>query len=92
MMKAIEWRGDRVIILDQTRLPRKEVYLELSRPREIASAIAGLKIRGAPASGVAGGYAVALGALGITASAKAGFIKELKDIIQTIAATRPTAR
>jgi methylthioribose-1-phosphate isomerase len=92
MMKAIEWRGDRVIILDQTRLPRKEVYLELSRPREIASAIAGLKIRGAPAIGVAGSYAVALGALGITASAKAGFIKELKDIIQTIAATRPTAR
>jgi methylthioribose-1-phosphate isomerase len=92
MMKAIEWRGDRVIILDQTRLPRKEVYLELSRPREIASAIAGLKIRGAPAIGVAGGYAIALGALGITASAKAGFIKELKDIIQTIASTRPTAR
>jgi methylthioribose-1-phosphate isomerase len=92
MMKAIEWRGDRVIILDQTRLPRKEVYLELNRPREIASAIAGLKIRGAPAIGVAGGYAVALGALRITASAKAGFIKELKDIIQTIASTRPTAR
>jgi methylthioribose-1-phosphate isomerase len=92
MMKAIEWRGDRVIILDQTRLPRKEVYLELSRPREIASAIAGLKIRGAPAIGVAGGYAIALGALRITASAKAGFIKELKDIIQTIASTRPTAR
>jgi methylthioribose-1-phosphate isomerase len=92
MMKAIEWRGDRVIILDQTRLPRKEVYLELNRPREIASAIAGLKIRGAPAIGVAGGYAIALGALRITASAKAGFIKELKDIIQTIASTRPTAR
>jgi methylthioribose-1-phosphate isomerase len=92
MMKAIEWRGDRVIILDQTRLPRKEVYLELSRPREIASAIAGLKIRGAPAIGVAGGYAVALGALRIKSSQKAGFIKELKDIIQTIASTRPTAR
>jgi methylthioribose-1-phosphate isomerase len=91
-VKAIEWLGDRVKILDQTRLPQKEVYLELSRHQEIASAIAGLKIRGAPAIGVAGGYAVALGALKIKAASKTEFIKELKDIIQEIASTRPTAR
>jgi methylthioribose-1-phosphate isomerase len=91
-MKAIEWLGDRVKILDQTRLPQKEVYLELSRYQEIASAIAELKIRGAPAIGVAGGYAAALGALKIKAGSKTDFIKELKDIIREIASTRPTAR
>jgi methylthioribose-1-phosphate isomerase len=91
-MKAIEWLGDRVKILDQTRLPQKEVYLELSRYQEIASAIAELKIRGAPAIGVAGGYAAALGALKIKTGSKTDFIKELKDIIREIAATRPTAR
>ena len=64
-MKAIEWLGNRVRILDQTRLPREEVYLELDNYQDIASAITELKIRGAPAIGVAGGYGVALGALEI---------------------------
>ena len=91
-MKAIEWLGDRVRILDQTRLPGKEVYLELSRHQDIASAIKALKIRGAPAIGVAGAYAVALGALGIKAGSKAEFLRELKDVIKSIALTRPTAR
>jgi methylthioribose-1-phosphate isomerase len=91
-MKAIEWLGDRVRILDQTQLPGKEVYLELGSYRDIASAIKALKIRGAPAIGVAGGYAVALGALNIKAGSKPDFIKELQDIIREIASTRPTAR
>jgi len=91
-MKAIEWLDDRVRILDQTRLPQKEVYLELSRYQDIASAIVELKIRGAPAIGVAGAYAVALGALEIKATAKADFLKKLRAVSQTIASTRPTAR
>ena len=60
---AIEWLGDRVRIIDQTRLPEEEVYLELGNYLDIASAIKELKIRGAPAIGVAGAYAVAMGAL-----------------------------
>jgi len=91
-MKAIEWLGDRVRILDQTQLPQKEVYLESSSYQEIASAIVELKIRGAPAIGVAGAYAVALGALRIKAGAKAEFLRELKDVIRAITLTRPTAR
>jgi len=91
-MKAIEWLDDRVRILDQTRLPQKEVYLELSRYQDIASAIAELKIRGAPAIGVVGAYGVALGALKIKATAKADFMQKLRAISQTIADTRPTAR
>jgi methylthioribose-1-phosphate isomerase len=91
-MKVIEWLGDRVRILDQTRLPREEVYLELSRYQDIASAITELKIRGAPAIGVAGAYAVALGALKIKAVAKGELLRKLRGISQTIASTRPTAR
>jgi len=51
-----------------------------------------LKIRGAPAIGVAGGYGVALGALEIEAESRDEFLGKLRDVIQTIAATRPTAR
>ncbi len=51
-----------------------------------------LKIRGAPAIGIAGAYAVALGALKIETVGKNDFLKKLKSVIDTIAATRPTAR
>ena len=91
-MKAIGWLGDRVKILDQTRLPQKEVYLELSGYQEIASAIKELKIRGAPAIGVAGAYGIALGALEIKAKSRASFLKKLRAVSQTIVSTRPTAR
>jgi len=91
-IKAIEWLGDRVRILDQTKLPQEEEYLELSRYQDIASAIKQLKIRGAPAIGVAGAYAVALGALKIKAKSRADFLERLRAISQTIASTRPTAR
>jgi len=90
--QPIEWHGDRVRILDQTHLPYQEVYLELSDYRDIASAITELKIRGAPAIGICGGYAVALGGLKIDSSAKDDFLEKLRGIIDTIAATRPTAR
>ncbi|MFC2011267.1 S-methyl-5-thioribose-1-phosphate isomerase [Chloroflexota bacterium] len=88
----VEWLGNRIKILDQTRLPQEEVYLEFSRYEDIASAITKLIIRGAPAIGVAGAYAVALGALNIEASSKADFLNELQLVSQTITDTRPTAR
>ena len=88
----IEWLGNRVMIIDQTRLPQEEVYLELDDYRSLASAIKELKIRGAPAIGIAGAYAVALGALKIESAARGEFLEKLRDVIGTIAATRPTAR
>ncbi len=88
----IEWLDNRVKILDQTRLPQEEVYLELSHYQDIAAAITELKIRGAPAIGVAGSYGVALGTLEIKTESRDEFLGKLGDVIQTIAATRPTAR
>jgi len=90
--QPIRWLGDRVSILDQTRLPAAEVYLETADYREIASAIIELKIRGAPAIGIAGGYAAALGGLYIDSTARDKFLEKLKVVIQAIRQTRPTAR
>ncbi len=92
LVQPIEWLGDRVKILDQTRLPQEEVYLELSRYQDVASAIKELEIRGAPAIGVAGAYAIALGALEIVSSSEEDFLKKFRQVNQTIASTRPTAR
>jgi methylthioribose-1-phosphate isomerase len=90
--QPIAWLGDRVRILDQTRLPQAEVYLELNDYRSVAAAIKEMKIRGAPAIGIAGAYAVALGALKIKATARGEFIKQVQKVIDVIASTRPTAR
>jgi methylthioribose-1-phosphate isomerase len=90
--QPIAWLGDRVRILDQTRLPREEVYLELDDYHNVASAIVELKIRGAPAIGIAGAYAVALGARKIESASLSEFLEKLQDISDAIAATRPTAR
>jgi len=79
-------------ILDQTRLPQAEVYLELTRYQAVASAIKELKVRGAPAIGVAGAYAIALGALNIKAKSRRDFTAKFRKVSQTITATRPTAR
>ena len=90
--QPIAWLGNRVRLIDQTRLPQEEVYLELGTFKEVAQAIKEMKIRGAPAIGVAGAYGVALGALEIKASSKGDFMTNLKRVIETIEATRPTAR
>lgn len=90
-MKAIEWFGDRLRIIDQTRLPHQEVYLELTGYRSVARAIRDMNIRGAPAIGVAAGYGIALGANAIKTADISLFRKELSDIVETIISTRPTA-
>ncbi len=91
-VQPIEWLGDRLKILDQTRLPQEEVYLELDDYRDVASAIVELKVRGAPAIGVAGAYGIALGALKIGSASKDEFLAEYQRVSRTISGTRPTAR
>jgi methylthioribose-1-phosphate isomerase len=89
--QPIAWLGDRIRIIDQTRLPHEEIYLEFGDYHEVASAITEMKVRGAPAIGIAGAYAVALGALKTDGPMK-DFTAKLDEIINTIASTRPTAR
>ena len=83
-MNAIEWLGDRVRILDQTKLPQEEVYLEFSHYQDIASAIVELKIRGAPAIGIVSAYGMALGALKIESKSKDEFRARLRGISRTL--------
>ena len=91
-LNPVEWRNDRLVILDQTRLPAEEVYLEITDYKEAADAIKRLAVRGAPAIGVAAAYAVVLGAMQIKTKVKAEFIAKLKNITQTLSESRPTAR
>ena len=90
-MNSIEWRDGKLILLDQTLLPRQEVYLELDDYREVARAIKEMRVRGAPAIGVAAAYGVALGARAIDSQDMADFKVRLGPVCDEIAASRPTA-
>jgi methylthioribose-1-phosphate isomerase len=87
-VKTIEWKNNRVVMLDQRLLPHKEVYRTYRSYREVAEAIRSMVIRGAPAIGVAAAMGVALGAL--KAPAKS-FDREFEKIILILGKTRPTA-
>ncbi|MBM3949058.1 MAG: S-methyl-5-thioribose-1-phosphate isomerase [SAR202 cluster bacterium] len=90
-MRCIDWAGDRVRLLDQTCLPSDEVWLELSDHGSVIAAIKEMRIRGAPAIGVAGAYAVVLAAQQLRgAGSKAAFVAQLDTAAQEIANARPT--
>jgi methylthioribose-1-phosphate isomerase len=89
--KTIAWKDDTIVILDQRRLPREEVYLECADVDAVVEAIKTLAIRGAPAIGIAAAMGLALGALSITKKDFSSFYKELSVICVTLKGTRPTA-
>jgi methylthioribose-1-phosphate isomerase len=90
-MKPIEWSGGRLILLDQTALPQREIYLEISDYRDAVRAIKTLQVRGAPAIGIAAGYGIVLGAQSLNARSFRAFQKEMERVLEDFAASRPTA-
>ena len=89
--KTIEWKDNSIRILDQTKLPKTEIYLKINTVRRLAESIKRLSIRGAPAIGVAAGYGVALSSLtSKTIDIKKIKKKIIKDI-EILQKTRPTA-
>jgi methylthioribose-1-phosphate isomerase len=85
------WQDDRVLLIDQNRLPSEYTYVEISRVDDMAEAIKTMIVRGAPAIGVAAAYGMYLGARDLTATNRDEFLSQLQQIGQTLRATRPTA-
>ena len=80
MIETIVWKGDRVLMLDQRRLPWQERYYTCRSHSDISRAIKKMVIRGAPAIGIAAAMAVALGAKAIREKNVSGFLKRLDSI------------
>ena len=91
MISTITWKGKSVALLDQTRLPLEIIEKDCQSLEEVAEAIKSLRIRGAPAIGIAAAFGVILGAQEITSNSRNAFLKELDIKIDFLAATRPTA-
>ncbi len=91
MVKTIEWAGDRVVMLDQTRLPIEVAYIECEDYHKVAEGIKKLWIRGAPAIGIAAAMGIALAAQKIPAASCDELLRGLEPAFAELLATRPTA-
>ena len=91
MFKTICWHNGKIKIIDQTQLPSKLIYLNLSNLKDVGEAIRSLKIRGAPAIGLAAALGVALRMNQSSVKNYSQFKKELKKATKKLSATRPTA-
>jgi methylthioribose-1-phosphate isomerase len=89
-VRAVEWTGSSLRILDQTRLPADEVVVEALTVDDVAAAIRRLAIRGAPLLGVAAGYGMGLAALRATEGADQ-ILADLDRAADLLVASRPTA-
>ncbi|HID66055.1 MAG TPA: S-methyl-5-thioribose-1-phosphate isomerase [Aquificaceae bacterium] len=82
-VKPFYWKGDYLLLLDQRKLPREEIWLELRTYEDVAKAIKDMAVRGAPAIGCSAAYGFVLG------------IKIQKEnpkkVYNTLKNTRPTA-
>src|SRR5512136_3222969 len=91
MVRAIEWLDGKLRVLDQSRLPREQIFGDLDDYHDVVLAIKEMKIRGAPAIGVAAAYGIALAASNIRVANKDVFLAQLNQVMQAFAASRPTA-
>ena len=91
MLPTIEWRGDAIVMVDQRKLPKQEVYVHCRTASEVARAIKTMIIRGAPAIGVAAAMGLALGAARSTATGTTQLATQFYKMCDLMAGTRPTA-
>ena len=90
-LKTVEWKNNKVVMINQTKLPNELVFEEYDNYLQIANAIKTLIVRGAPAIGVSGAFGLALAVLQSKASTKDELISDLENAKEILFSTRPTA-
>jgi len=88
--QSIRWEDDHLTILDQTFLPDREVYVELDSVGQVWDAIKKKKVRGAPATGIAGAYGLYFGIQDLPESNFKTFYSECQRIADYIKSAQPT--
>ncbi len=89
--RTIEWKDNKVLMIDQRELPAKYEKLTCSTYHEVIDAIKNMAIRGAPAIGVAAAYGMALAAHSINTNNKSDFLNRLNEARIALSSSRPTA-
>lgn len=90
-LRTVEWKNNTVVMIDQTKLPNKLVFVKFTDFKDVANAIKTLVVRGAPAIGVSGAFGLALAALQSKAKTKEKLLIDLEKAKKILFETRPTA-
>lgn len=80
-----------LILLDQTLLPNEKVFLTLTSQNHIWEAIYALRVRGAPAIGIAAAYGAYLGTKASQAESYEDLYDDFRKVKEYLASSRPTA-
>jgi len=91
-IRTIDWKNNKIRIIDQTKLPHKLVYFNIDKLKDLYRAIKIMQVRGAPALGAASSLGVYLGVKDYPNNDWRGFARKLKQAAQYVARARPTAR
>lgn len=90
-IEPIRWEDDHLLLLDQTKLPERQEWLTVDTVEGAIEAIREMRVRGAPAIGVAAVYAMVIAASSIDAPTMSTWLNLLDPLSGRIAAARPTA-
>ena len=88
---TIEWADGRIHLIDQTLLPNEFNQIYCDDVESVWEAIKSLRVRGAPAIGIAGALGAVLGVWKSEATNYPDFAAALKDVTDYLATSRPTA-
>ena len=87
----LEWTGEALRILDQTKLPQEQAVIVARTYSDVVDAIKTMQVRGAPAIGVAGAYAMLLAVKAVDTQDLRRLFNYLSDVGKEVASARPTA-
>ncbi|MEN6457979.1 MAG: S-methyl-5-thioribose-1-phosphate isomerase [Thermoguttaceae bacterium] len=93
-LQTLHWVGDsdgHLRLIDQTRLPVELVEIDCRDVETLWEAIKSLRVRGAPAIGVAAAYGMCLGLQEVIGHDEATFFRRLEETADRLATSRPTA-
>jgi methylthioribose-1-phosphate isomerase len=90
-LQSVRYDGEKLYILDQTKLPQVTEFLEVTNIEDVWDAIKQLKVRGAPAIGIAAAYGLALGIKAAPEQDFGSFYEFFKKQSDYLAGSRPTA-
>lgn len=94
LIETVRWMGGVdgwLRMIDQTRLPTEFVQIDCRDVEAVWEAIRSLRVRGAPAIGIAAAYGLVVGLQGAVEAGEAAFFARLETVAQRLASSRPTA-
>ena len=90
-LRSVKWEDNSLVILDQTKLPGVTEFIKLDKVEDVWDAIFHLKVRGAPAIGIAAAYGLCVAIRDLACNTSEELLAALRKNSEYLASSRPTA-